>query len=83
MSDNNICCGVFEKITEEGFDFPFEKPLYIDRDAKDLKIGDMAVWLFKKTSSGRISQSEKNTMMLYIEFCPFCGKGLRELEAAP
>lgn len=69
------CCGGLEKIAKRA-DFPFERPLYVDPETHQLRVGAWAVKLFKKTPSGRVSS--KSAGLLALNYCPICGVQLLE-----
>ncbi len=77
MSDT--CCAVMRE-AEEKFDLPFVHPLFVDPKTLDLGVATLSVQLDKLTASGNVSK--KGRLTVYLNYCPFCGEKLREIEEA-
>lgn len=72
-----VCCGMLEHFVANGYVFPFERP--IGAENLTLKALGWAVNFFKRTPNGRIDQTKKGKVIVFIGFCPFCGHRLRSL----
>lgn len=70
-----FCCDAFKEIVKM-FDYPFYRPLVLNRETKDIELGNWGAKLLKKTPGGNISTKGGATM--YLNYCPLCGKELRE-----
>ena len=57
-----------------GWVFPFSKPISYNKEG-GLKAGGWAVQLHKETKGGKPS---KESMFLFLSYCPICGDPLRE-----
>lgn len=75
---SNHSCEMMDVVREQ-FPLPFVNPLYIDPKTLELGVADLSVELYKKTPSGNISK--RGSATLSLNFCPFCGKRLSEIEA--
>ncbi len=74
---NDTCCAVMREV-EEKFDLPFMHPLFVNPKTLDFGVAGLSVQLDKKTQSGNVSK--KGRLTVYLNFCPFCGEKLREIE---
>ena len=71
------CCDAMREC-EDKFDLPFVRPLFVDPKTLQLGVAGLGVQLNKKTASGSLSKKGRATV--YLNFCPFCGEKLREIE---
>lgn len=69
------CCGILEKLEAE-HDLPFSRPIRLVGNA--LVGGEWAVRVMTLTKSGRISRAAGSSIYVFLEFCPFCGRRLRQ-----
>ena len=75
--NEGYCCEALEETTKK-----YKRPLYrsiiISQDLSTLSVGEWAIQMYSLTKSGTISRRGRAT--IFINFCPFCGKQLREIE---
>jgi len=71
------CCGVLEKLRDD-YDLPFTIPLRLTEELNDIVADEWAIKLTTLTSSGRVSRKHGKPSLVFINYCPFCGKQLRE-----
>lgn len=73
----DTCCGILEKLSEK-YDLPFTRPITFNPETSQLGIGGWAVKCLTKTEGGAISKKRQATV--FLTYCPFCRKQLREEE---
>lgn len=71
-----VCCGMMEHFVAHDYKFPFERPIGVSMEDMTLKALGWAVRFCKSKANGRIDQTKRGTVMVFIQFCPFCGKKL-------
>jgi hypothetical protein len=54
------------------------RPLFVDPKTIDLGVAGLSVQLDKRKPNGNVDKKAKLTV--YLNFCPFCGEKLREVE---
>jgi len=75
--EDTMCCDAMQQVETE-YAFPFIRPVSIDPATLNFRVNDLAIQLHKKTIAGRVSRAGQATV--FVNFCPFCGKRLREVE---
>jgi hypothetical protein len=65
-------CGCFERLKEEGFEFPFTQSIGFNLKKMELYVTPWVVVVHKKTPSGR--KSAVGSKILLLNYCPFCGQ---------
>ena len=66
------CCGALEELESKGPTFC--RPMAINITSGGFKCSQWAVSLIKLTKAGNVSK--KNGPLVFLNFCPFCGKEL-------
>lgn len=70
-------CDCLQQVMDKmGCDLPFEQPLYLEPATHEWKVHKWAVKLMKRTPSGGVSK--RGQRMLFLNFCPICGKAFEE-----
>lgn len=77
------CCWTIKKLREEGWDLPFEDSFMLIPTSEEGDDFDFAcktvITLMRRTPKGNISSK---TSGVFMNYCPFCGKDLREEETS-
>ena len=76
ITDTGICCEALEQITEE-YDFPFYRPLMINKKTMNMSVASWSIKLLKKTAAGNVSK--KGGATLIMSYCPACGTKLTDI----
>lgn len=71
---SEYCCGVMQEILDK-FDGPFYHPIYWDKE-HGLRGERLGVKLYNLTPSKK-SIASKGQAVLFLNFCPVCGKDIR------
>ncbi len=75
------CCKMIDAIMEQ-FPLPFHYPVTLDRETLEFGTAKLAVELYQVTQGGNINKKAKRCVA-YLNFCPWCGKGLRKTQSVP
>ena len=72
---NDFCCNALKDISDT-YALPFYRPLILNRETKAIEAGGWGIKLLNKTPGGNIA---KKGATVFLNYCPFCGKQLREI----
>jgi len=75
MESKVTCCGALETL-EERNGSPVYRPIQVNPKTLSLTAGDWALQLTPLTPSGRVAKRGQGAV--FINFCPFCGKRIKE-----
>lgn len=71
--DKATCCGLLEALSQT-YPFPFDRPIVFSIAKSSMDALDWAIRMLYRTPNGSISQ--KVGPIMFISYCPFCGKKL-------